>query len=385
MPTGTDFSVIYLGQLPIIDPIERNSHAEDAQKLVGKTFDSFTKSDGQTLRPSSTRPTYDSHRDSGGHWDTYNQDDAFGIEYFEIVHADGTVTTHHFDAIVGYHARITYLDDTTGQPVTENVVIEVAQDADGNTWVVPPSAYTPDAAALDNRITSITITGVKTSGSSGMAAEREQIPDIEPVPCFASGTRIETERGAVAIENLSAGDLVMTRDNGLQPVRWIGMRALSADILAGHDNLRPIRIRRHALGVNIPSTDLLVSPQHRILVRSAIAQRMFGTDEVLVAAKQLCQIDGIDIAEDVARVIYFHMLFDRHEVVIANGAETESLYTGPEALKSVGRQAATEIFTLFPELKERDHTPLAARTLATGCMARKLAGRHMQNGKALVS
>lgn len=56
---------------------------------------------------------------------------------------------------------------------------------------------------------------------------------------------------------------------------------------------------------------------------------MFGTDEVLVAAKQLLQLDGIDIATDVERVDYYHILFDRHEVMILNGAETESLYTGP--------------------------------------------------------
>lgn len=202
--------------------------------------------------------------------------------------------------------------------------------------------------------------------------------------CFTRGTLIETDRGAVAVEDLAVGDLVMTRDNGLQPIRWIGSKALSANALAGNEKLRPIRIRRHALGANIPAADLLVSPQHRVLVRSAIARRMFGADEVLVAAKQLCQIEGIDIAHDASGVEYFHILFDRHEIVISNGAETESLYTGPEALKSVGPQALEEIFTLFPELRERDYTPVPARQLATGRMGRKLAVRHRQNNKALV-
>ena len=122
-----------------------------------------------------------------------------------------------------------------------------------------------------------------------------------------------------------------------------------------------------------------------MLVRSKIAQKMFGTNEVLVAAKQLCQIDGIDIADDLAEVEYFHMLFDRHEVVISNGAETESLFTGPEALKAVGAAAREEIFALFPELKDRDYTPAAARKLATARMGRKLAVRHAQNRKPLVS
>ncbi len=203
------------------------------------------------------------------------------------------------------------------------------------------------------------------------------------IPCFAAGTLIETATGPRAIETLAEGDLVVTRDNGLQPIRWIGRRHLDAATLDASPNLRPIRIRAGALGAGRPATDLLVSPQHRILVRSAIAQRMFGAPEVLVAAKQLCQLDGIDIA-DAAEVTYLHMLFDRHEVVLSNGAETESLYTGPEALKSLGKAAADEIFAIFPELRARDYAPVAARVLASGRMARKLAVRHGQNGKPLV-
>ena len=200
--------------------------------------------------------------------------------------------------------------------------------------------------------------------------------------CFAAGTMIETDRGAVAVEALAEGDLVVTRDNGLQPIRWIGSRSLSARELAGNEKLRPIRIRAGALGHGVPAADLLVSPQHRVLVRSKIAQKMFGTDEVLVAAKQLCQIDGIDVAHDLAAVVYYHLLFDRHEVVISNGAETESLFTGPEALRSIGPAALAEILTLFPELADRDYRPAAARTLASGRLGRKLAVRHGQNAQA---
>ncbi|MFC0811098.1 Hint domain-containing protein [Paracoccus panacisoli] len=214
----------------------------------------------------------------------------------------------------------------------------------------------------------------------------ENIDFIVAAPyCFAAGTMIETDRGAVAVEALAEGDLVVTRDNGLQPIRWIGSRSLSAQELAGNEKLRPIRIRAGALGHGVPAADLLVSPQHRVLVRSKIAQKMFGTDEVLVAAKQLCQIDGIDIAHDLAAVVYYHLLFDRHEVVISNGAETESLFTGPEALRSVGPAALAEILTLFPELADRDYQPAAARTLASGRLGRKLAVRHGQNAKPLVS
>lgn len=214
-------------------------------------------------------------------------------------------------------------------------------------------------------------------------------PGFEPglflyVPCFTRGTLIETGHGAVMIEDLAVGDPVRTRDHGLRPIRWIGSSRLDAQALAADGRHRPIRIRRHALGAGSPSTDLLVSPQHRVLVRSRIAQKMFATDEVLIAAKQLCQLNGIDIADDVTEVEYFHILFDSHEVVISNGAETESLFTGPEALKSVSAAARDEILALFPELENRDYAPAPARPLASGRMGRKLAVRHAANRKPLI-
>ncbi|MDB6179652.1 Hint domain-containing protein [Paracoccus sp. Z330] len=205
------------------------------------------------------------------------------------------------------------------------------------------------------------------------------------IPCFGRGTMIDTPRGAVPIETLSIGDHVITRDHGAQPLRWIGSKALDVTTLMLHDNLRPIRIAAGALGARTPSSDLLVSPQHRMLIRSRIAQRMFGTTEVLVAAKQLLELPGVEIARDLVEVEYFHILFERHEVVIANGAETESLYTGAEALKAVGPAAIEEIFAIFPELRDAERPAPAARILVPGRMGRKLAERHHRNGQKLVS
>lgn len=144
------------------------------------------------------------------------------------------------------------------------------------------------------------------------------------VICLARGTLIQNEHGPVAIEDLAEGMLVATRDNGLQPLRWVGSLTLAA-----HPQIRPIRIRAGALGPNRPTQDLIVSPQHRILIRSRIARRMFDANEVLVPAKQLLQIEGIDIATDLKSIDYFHLLFDQHEIVTSNGAETESLHAGP--------------------------------------------------------
>ncbi|WBU56067.1 Hint domain-containing protein [Paracoccus sediminicola] len=207
--------------------------------------------------------------------------------------------------------------------------------------------------------------------------------DNTSVVCFSADAAISTSRGDRRAGDLKIGDIVHTSDAGPQPIRWIGKRHLGAGELAENPHLRPIRIRKGALGQGLPHNDLCLSPQHRVLVRSKIAHRMFGAREVLVAAKQLCQIDGIDIAEDMEEVTYVHFLFDDHQIVLANGAEAESLHTGPEALKSIGPAAVEEVFAIFPELRhgsERD----AARILASGRKGRKLAVRHAEHNQPLL-
>lgn len=206
------------------------------------------------------------------------------------------------------------------------------------------------------------------------------------VTCFTRGTLITTAGGPVAVEDLSEGVLVLTQDNGLQPIRWIGSHMLSATELQTNPKLYPIRIRAGVIGQGTPDRDLQVSPQHRVLVRSKIAQRMFSADEVLVAARHLQEIDGIEPVEDAEGVEYFHILFDQHEIIFSNGAETESLYVGSQTLKSLSDDARDEIFALFPELLSEDVTklPAPARPLVSGRQGRKLATRHSKNSRELI-
>lgn len=176
--------------------------------------------------------------------------------------------------------------------------------------------------------------------------------DNTNVICFSDDAMIETSEGEVPAGQLRVGDLVYTLDGGLQPIRWIGQRTLTSAELKRHPNIRPVRITRGAIAEDVPAVDLIVSPQHRMLVRSKIARRMFGTSEVLAAAKQLLPLDGIDVAADLDEVTYVHFMFDSHEIVMANGAESESLHTGPEAIKAVGPAAVEEIYAIFPELRD---------------------------------
>ncbi|MEX0366682.1 MAG: Hint domain-containing protein [Ruegeria sp.] len=207
------------------------------------------------------------------------------------------------------------------------------------------------------------------------------------IVCFAAGTRIrKDDNSEVPIEDLKVGDRVQTQDCAAQGIRWIGSHKVSGFDLMANPKLRPIRIKAGALGCNLPTRDLIVSPQHRILVRSKIAIRLFDTDEVLIPANKLVALDGIGIADDISEVEYFHILFDRHQVIFSNGAPTESLFTGPEAMRAVSPAARVELETLFPEICKSDFIPVPARLIpGRGKHMKQLVARHRKNGKPLLA
>ena len=163
------------------------------------------------------------------------------------------------------------------------------------------------------------------------------------VVCFAQGTRILTPHGEVPIERLRLGDLVVTRDNGVRPILWIGARQVSGAELARNPKLRPIRITPDITGGDAP---LIVSPQHGLLVR------IDGADETLVRATHLARLRGgkARVMNGCKGVTYFHLMFEAHEILFANGAPAESFYPGPSAFGALPVAARNEILTLFPDL-----------------------------------
>jgi hypothetical protein len=136
-----------------------------------------------------------------------------------------------------------------------------------------------------------------------------------------------------------------------------------------------------ALGNGLPIRDLLVSRQHRMLIQSKIAERMFGTAEVLISAIKLTKLPGIFVEEGLQEVEYYHLLFDQHEVIYAQGAPTESLFTGPEALKAISPEARKEILMIFPEIAEENYEPSPARFIPEGKLQKALIARHLKNNK----
>ncbi|THD84247.1 tandem-95 repeat protein [Aliigemmobacter aestuarii] len=173
------------------------------------------------------------------------------------------------------------------------------------------------------------------------------------IPCFTPGTLIATPRGEVPVENLKPGDRVITRDNGIQEIRWTGHKAMTWRDLTANPHLKPILIRQGSLGNGLPERDTMVSPNHRILVANDRTALYFDEHEVLVAAKHLVAGRGVQEVDSVGTT-YIHFMFDRHEVVLSNGAWTESFQPGDYTLKGMGNAQRNEIFELFPELQTRE-------------------------------
>lgn len=209
--------------------------------------------------------------------------------------------------------------------------------------------------------------------------------NLPPPLCFTPGALISTPDGYKAVEELVVGDMVMTLERGAQPIRWVNSRKIKAKALQDNPNLMPIRIRAGAFGNAIPNRDLLVSPQHRMLVTSKLVDRMFGNKKALVAVKHLLEIEGIEYA-DVNEVTYVHFLCDQHEIVFVENTPSESLYTGKQALKSIPNSSKDEIFTIFPELESSNttHKPKPAATLVNGRNGREFASRVVRNERKLI-
>lgn len=161
--------------------------------------------------------------------------------------------------------------------------------------------------------------------------------------CFTPATRIRLPDGAERrIADLQPGDRVETRDCGPVPVRLVLRRIVEFDGI-DHPH-RPVRIRAGALAHGLPEADLTLSPQHRLLMRRPDDQ------PVLVAAKALLGRPGVRRVVGVKRAEYLHLVFDRHQVIYANGMPAESFLPGRLAVAGLTDGQRHELFSLFPDL-----------------------------------
>lgn len=368
MPIITTANMVYLGNFVDFDPNERNFGAENIQNFTGTVVNNdtleivtITESDA-----SNDGVINDNEWDRGDNI-SYTLD-------------DGTATNNILiDTTFTANVRFTLSDDST-----RDVQAVLIQTTNGDIFL-GDLLNNGSADNLDfQRIEILNITGGGGSTPFSGLFVRSSVENSQVV-CFTQGTEILTPDGPVRIENLRSGDLVLTGERGPQPIRWIGRRTIDRRQLAHNPKLCPVRISAGALGTGLPRRDLVVSRQHRMLVSSKISERMFGTKDVLVAAIKLVALPGIDVDDTVESVEYFHILLDRHEVVFANGAPSETLLTGPEALKSMPPKMRDEIFTIFPEVASFRHAANPARMIPGDKRQKKLIARHAHNAKPLLA
>ncbi|MDH5452154.1 MAG: Hint domain-containing protein [Paracoccaceae bacterium] len=232
---------------------------------------------------------------------------------------DGTYTGYdRFD--------ISDLTDSSGNTVKAWEVTVTDTNGDG----------TGDAILTFPNGESVTLVGV-------LPTQVDSIAELNAIgiPCFTRGTRIATPSGERLIEDLGAGDQVVTLDHGVQPIRWIGSRRVAAI-----GPLAPVLIPAGVLG---NQRDIKVSQQHRMLLTGWQADLYFGEPEVLVAAKHLIGRAGIRPVTG-GEVEYFHILFDRHEIILAEGSPSESFHPGQQGLAAFDHAARDEVLALFPDL-----------------------------------
>lgn len=293
------------------------------------------------------------------------------------IQAGGDATSGTANAIGGVDENVDVLG--LGATFTNSVVLAETQTINGGDTAT---------VAIDSQ----------SNSTVGVFIEEEQSRDSEVghvnetvgivafedglIPCFTAGTQIRTPSGQVDVAKLRVGDMLQTADNGPQRIRWIGRRRLSEADLANDPKLRPVRILAQSLGNGLPERDLLVSRQHRMFVCSRIAERMFNTSEVLIAAIQLTALPGIFIDRRVQEVEYIHLLLDNHELLFAEGAQSESLYLGGEAKKALSEDGWREISAVFPELSCNSAVQNAARYIPKRRRQKQLMARHSKNSKA---
>jgi VCBS repeat-containing protein len=245
----------------------------------------------------------------------------------------------------------------TAQTISGAYGSQLVIDSDG-VWT-----YTADNsnAAIQALNTGGTLTEVFTvSSTQGTTTITITINGADEPPCFVSDTLIDTPLGPRPVQDLRAGDEVLTRDNGVQRISWAGSRELLLDTSDEGDGLQPIRLRKGSLGRGVPDRDLLLSPMHRVVLQGPLVSLMTGHEEVLCALRHL--VNGVSILREQKRhVRYHHLLFEAHQVLLSHGCASESFYPGALGLEGFGDATREEVLRLFPELRSlpESYGPLA--------------------------
>ena len=293
-----------------------------------------------TNKVATTQLTFES---SGANGDTKFDFNGGDSDPDTVMIIDGVARTFTVEIMGTLDAK--KLNDVNGEDLRGEKVVIVTDDLTGQRYYFMPDRQTSYQTMDEMPNGAIPVSNVSTQEN--------------PPLCFLRGSHIDTPAGPRPIETLQAGDLVVT-DRGAQPIRWIGHSHLTPTALILDRSLWPVRIRAGALGNGLPTQDLTVSPNHRIVLSGWSLEMHLGLQNALCAAKHLT--NGLSIAPWLPDegVDYFHIMFDTHRMVRAHGIMSESLFLGAQALRHVGPEAMAELRRLFPEIMAAAETATEA-------------------------
>lgn len=296
-----------------------------------------------------------------------------GDQYFDgVLYSDATIIEAEYTLIL--------LDPNTGKTYTViGVNIRNAIGSENANSSIEGLAFVDEVPPVGVELQVISTSQGPTNNGTAVIEEGRIVP-----VCFAAGTRIATPDGDAPVETLRDGDTVLRSDGTEVRILRTFRSDLGPGDLLEKPWLRPVRFHAGALGKGLPRRDLRVSRQHRMQVSSVIAKRLFGTRHVLVPAVRLSGLPGIEVDESATNVTYVHLLFERHEIILAEGAPAESLYTGPYAVAALPDATRAELLSLYPELGDPDHTPPSALPILERADQKKLVARHRQKNKPLL-
>ncbi len=354
----TTRDVIYLGTFGDADTDESTASAENTA-----VFQQNFGSAGSPLNNSIEQATFN------------DQDGSGTIETDNVGNGDTITTvvgTVKLDSLAVVEGTVTYSDGSTAS--FEDVVL--FQTDNGDLFLTNSNFAGTDIRGTGSQtIQSFNVTSVTSTNYTGLWQTA-----LQGFACYVTGTTITTNEGAIAIEKLNVGDLVLTRDHGFQAIKWIGV----SEIIDTR-TLCPVRIKKGSLAEGVPAKDLLVSPQHRMVVNSRIIRRMTGQTEAFVSANKMLALKGVSLATDIMFTRYYHVMCERHEVVFANGAPSETLLLGPDLDQSLGKDAFEELCFLFPNSTQRLMASRPARQILKGHQQRRAIKRHIENDRPIVS
>ncbi len=169
---------------------------------------------------------------------------------------------------------------------------------------------------------------------------------------IVEGANLRTPCGLRRVELVRPGDLIVTRDNGLQPVRMVWKREITSAQMAARPDLAPIRLKPRAIGPMMPQKDLCLAPDHRVLVPG---YRLAGHDQresCLIEARELAgSSDAAYVDRCGDRVNCYTVIFDSHQIFCVNGLPVESFLPTAGALATLSADFRDAIVRRFPQLR----------------------------------